>query len=45
MLLPVKALVTPTAAPDAFMTIPLSWFLERTSTSTLEVAWVVLPLP
>ncbi len=41
VLLPVRTLVTPHAAPDAFMTIPLSRLLERTSPSTLELVWVI----
>ena len=42
LLLPVRALVTPTAAPDAFMTIPLSRILDRTSPGTLEAVWLGL---
>ena len=41
LLLPVRTLVTPHAAPDAFMTIPLSRLLEKTSADTLELIWVI----
>jgi hypothetical protein len=42
LLLPVRTLVTPAAAPDAFMTIPLMHLLERTSPGTVATAWVAL---
>jgi hypothetical protein len=42
VLLPVRTLVTAAAAPDAFMTIPLARVLERTSSDTLQTAWVTV---
>jgi Dolichyl-phosphate-mannose-protein mannosyltransferase len=42
VLLPVRVLVTPAAAPDAFMTIPLSRILDRTSPGTLEAIWLAV---
>ncbi len=41
VLLPVQTLVTPHAAPDSFMTIPLSRLLERTSPGTLALVWTI----
>jgi hypothetical protein len=41
LLLPVKELVTPRAAPDAFMTVPLARVLGATSAGLMETAWVI----
>lgn len=42
LLLPVRAVITPHAVPDAFMTVPLAHLLERTSGAVLEGSWTVL---
>ena len=41
VLLPVRALVTPYATPDAFMTVPLARFMDATSGRSMEVAWMI----
>ena len=42
VLLPVRALVTPSATPDAFMTVPLARLTEATSGSVVEVGWMIV---
>ena len=40
--LPIRALATPDAAPDAFMMFPFARLLEETSAQVLEVAWMTV---
>ena len=42
VLLPIRALATPDAAPDAFMMFPFARLLEETSAEVLEVAWMIV---
>ena len=41
VLLPVRKLVTPYAAPDAFMILPIQRLLEATSAQFVEVSWML----
>ncbi|MCY7301658.1 MAG: glycosyltransferase family 39 protein [Thermoleophilia bacterium] len=41
VLLPVRTLVTPFAAPDAFMILPMQHLLEATSARFVEVSWTL----
>ncbi len=41
VLLPVRTLATPFAAPDAFMILPIHQLLEATSAQIVEVSWML----
>src|SRR5262249_23031885 len=42
ILLPVRELVTPSALPDAFMSVPLLLLRDHSSTRVLELTWSLL---
>jgi hypothetical protein len=42
VLLPIRTLVTPSATPDAFMTVPLARLIDATSGSVAEATWMLI---